>query len=145
MPTTRRQCAEIGDGARTGIKVVEHVFGFQVCELARHLVELVGLFGIGLVERLGAHLETQPLHLLDDMVFAFVAHRVEVAHRIVELRIDDVAQRGDLRECGRQMVEQRRDPFAVVRTTVTITSPVEAVRTIMLRISPVCSRALWNV
>ena len=49
------------------------------------------------------------------MVFAFVAHRVEVAHRIVELRIDDVAQRGDLRECGRQMIEQRRDPFAVVR------------------------------
>ena len=31
------------------------------------------------------------------------------------------------------------------KTTTTITSPVEAVRTIMLRMRPVCVRALWNV
>lgn len=45
------------------------------------------------------------------------------------------------------MVQQGRDllPLVGMETTITITSPVEAVRTTMLRISPRCSRGLWNV
>ena len=38
-----------------------------------------------------------------------------------------------------------RGRSSLLKTTITITSPVEAVRTIMLRISPSCERALWNV
>ena len=67
-----------------------------------------------MVERLGPHLETQPLHLLDNVVLAFIADRVEVAHRIVEFRVDDVEQRRDFRELRSQMVQQGRDAGPVV-------------------------------
>ena len=48
------------------------------------------------------------------MVLAAVADRVEVAHRVVELRIDEIEQGGDLREFGRQMVHQGRNAGPVV-------------------------------
>ena len=114
-PRTARR-AEVGDRPRPGIEVVERLVRVQVGELPRHLVELVGLRRVGLVEGLRAHLEAEPLHLLDDVVLAAVAHRIEVPDRVVELRIDDVEERRDLRETLREVVEQRRDARAVLRT-----------------------------
>ena len=99
--------AEVGDGSRAGIEVVERVGRLQVGKPPRHLVEFVGLRGVGLVERLRPYLEAQPFHLFDDVVLAAVAHRLEVARRVVELRVDDVEERGDLRKTLREVVEQR--------------------------------------
>ena len=80
--------AEVGDGARAGVEVVKRLAGLQVREIAGHLVEFVSLRGVGLIERLGPDLEAQPLHLLDDMVLAAVADRIEIADRVVEFGVD---------------------------------------------------------
>ena len=107
--------AEVRNRPRTGIEVVERVARVQVGEAPRHLVELVGLRRIGLVEGFRTHLEAEPLHLLDDVVLAAVADRIEVPDRVVEFRIDDVEERRDLREPLRQVVEQRLATRTVLR------------------------------
>jgi len=68
------------DGSRPGVEVVKHVARPEVGKVAGHLIKFVGLRGIGLVERLGSHLEAQFLHLLDDMVLAAVADPGPIAN-----------------------------------------------------------------
>ncbi len=108
--------AEVGDGARAGIEVVERLAARELREVARHLVEFVGLGRVGLIERLGPHLEPEALHPFDDVVLAPIAYGLQVARRVVPLGVHHVHERRDGGECGGQVVEQRRDALAVVGT-----------------------------
>ena len=81
---------EVGDGSRAGIKVVNQLVAGEPCEVAGHFVQSVCLLGVGLVERLGTHLEAQAFHLLEDMVFAFERVHVEVGNGVVALIINNV-------------------------------------------------------
>ena len=64
-----------------------------------YFVELVGLFGIGLIEALGTHFETQAFHLEEDVVVTLGHFHRQVAEGVVVLLVVDVEQRGDFREC----------------------------------------------
>ena len=93
MPMTWRACLghEVGDGTRAGIEVVNQAR----CRSARRscaatLYEVVCLLGVGLVERLGTHLEAQSLHLLEDVVFALERVHLEVGDGVVALIINNV-------------------------------------------------------
>ena len=85
---------KVGNGAGAGIEVVDQRL---ICALghvgegkvARHLVELVGLVGVGLIEALGTHLELQPFHLQIDMVVALEDMDGKVAESVVTLLIVD--------------------------------------------------------
>ena len=72
-------CAEVCDGTRACVEVVEDIRRLKVGEVARNLVELVCLLRVCLVERLGSHLELESLHLLDDVVLARKADGLAVA------------------------------------------------------------------
>ena len=81
---------EIGDGAGAGIEIVDNFSAFQPRELAGDGVEVVGLLGVGLVETLGADLETEVLHQLEDMVGALEGEDVLVADSVVALLVVEV-------------------------------------------------------
>ena len=68
-----RFCAhELGDGARSGVKVVNHLASTEGGKLTRNAVQPVCLQGIGLVERFGADLEAQSLHFFVDGLVSLV-------------------------------------------------------------------------
>ena len=50
-------------------------------------VEMIGLLGVGLIERLGADLETEVFHLFEDMVVALEDEDVLVADSVVALLV----------------------------------------------------------
>ena len=60
------------------------------CKLSGYAVEVVGLFGIRLVETLRSHLELQILHRLDDMVFPLEHQDVLIADGVVALLIVEI-------------------------------------------------------
>ena len=68
------------------------------CELTYYAVEVIGLFGIRLVERLGTHLEAQVLHCLEDVVVTLEGQNVLVTDGVVALLVVQIHQRGNLRE-----------------------------------------------
>ena len=78
---------EVGDGTSACVEVVDHLVACESCELASHTVEVVGLFGIGLVEALGSNLELQVFHRLDDMVFSLEDNDLLITDRIVAFLI----------------------------------------------------------
>ncbi len=88
----RLRSTEVGYGARAGVEIVEYLAAGQRGRLARYLVELVCLRRVGLVERLGSHLELQALHSLDDMVLAGEEDRLAVAERVVPLVVYHIYQ-----------------------------------------------------
>ena len=67
---------------------------------------MIGLFGVGLVETLGTHLEAQVLHQFEDMVLAFEDEDVLIADGVVALLVVEVHQGGDLRETVSDVLEQ---------------------------------------
>jgi hypothetical protein len=50
-------CHKVGDGARTGIKVIHQLIARELRETACHLVEVICLLAVGLVERFGSNAE----------------------------------------------------------------------------------------
>ena len=98
---------EVGDGARAGIEVVHALVARQLGEVARHLIKFVGLTAVGLIERFRAYLETQPLHLLDDVILALEDQDFLVGDGIVTLLVNDIHERGDLREALGDVAQQR--------------------------------------
>ena len=93
---------EVGDGAGTGVEVVDERFGIIRLtlegEVAGDAVEVVGLLGVGLVEALRTDLELQVLHGLVDEVGALERGQLQVADGVVALLVVDVDERADLRE-----------------------------------------------
>lgn len=81
---------EIGNGTRAGIKVINKLVTGQSGKVARYFVEVVGLFGVGLIERFGTYLEAQSLHFLEDVVFPLEGVYLEVGDGIVALIINNV-------------------------------------------------------
>ena len=71
------------------------------------------LLGVRLVETLGAHLEAQALHRLEDVVGAFVGRHLQVAEGVVAFLVVHVEQRGDLREAVGDVLEQGLGTLAV--------------------------------
>lgn len=105
---------EVGDGPGPGIEVVDGLRAGQSREIQGDLIQLVRLLAVGLVERFGADLEFQLAHRLDDVVLPLVEQDLLVGDRIVAFPVDDVHQRGDLRETPREMVEQGLAPWLVL-------------------------------
>ena len=89
---------EIGNRTRAGIEVIDGLRAGQFGKVARYLIQLVRLPGIGLIERLGSYLELQSLHLFHQVVLTRIYAHVEVTYRIVHLLVDDIHQAHDLRE-----------------------------------------------
>ena len=81
---------KVGNRSRTRVQVVHQFVARQSGKLTRNLVEVVCLSGIRLIERFRSHLETQSLHLLEDMVVALEHMHVEVVDGIVALIINNV-------------------------------------------------------
>ena len=75
-------------------------------QLPHHAVQVVGLKGIGLVERLRAHLEAQVFHLFEDMVVALEEDDVLVADGVVAFLVVEIEQRTDLRETVCYILQQ---------------------------------------
>ena len=71
-----------------GVKSGE--WGVIKSKLSGYAVEVVGLFGICLVETLRSHLELQILHRLDDMVFPLEDDDLLIANRIVAFLIVEI-------------------------------------------------------
>ena len=109
--TARR--TEIGNRTRTRIEVIEHLSLLQIGSLACHFVELVGLLRVGLIERFGTHLESQALHLLEDVPVAAIGDGFEVARRVIQLLVDHIDHRGNLGELLAEVVEQCADTLLV--------------------------------
>ena len=84
---------EVGDGARARVEVVHQFVAREVRKLSRHAIEVVSLFGVGLVEALRSHLEAQLLHRLVDEVGALEGCKVEVADGVVALLVVHVDER----------------------------------------------------
>ena len=89
---------EVGDGARAGVEVIDEFIAREGSHAACHLIEFVGLTGIGLVEGFGTDTELQAFHFFLDIVAAAVGDEFLVGKRVVDLEVDDVEQRSDLRE-----------------------------------------------
>ena len=76
-------------------------------EIAHHGIKPVRLRRVGLVERLGTDLETEAFHLFIYGFGAVVQEAGQVAEIVVSLGIDDIIQRGYLRETGLDRFQQR--------------------------------------
>ena len=70
----------------------------ELGEVTSDLVQLVGLLAIGLVEGLRAYAESEPFHLLLDIVTTSIAVDLLVGDGVVALAIDDVEEGSDLGE-----------------------------------------------
>ena len=97
---------EIGNGARAGVKVVDEFVAGEGGKVTRHLIQFIGLLGICLVKTLRPYLETQPFHGFVDKRSAGEGDDIEVANRIVALRVVDIQQRGHFGECSVQMLQE---------------------------------------
>ena len=93
--------------AGTRIEVKHQLRARESGKIARHLVELVSLFCIGLIKRFGAHLKPQILHLFYYMVVAEIGMDLEVAYRIVEFLIQHPDEGSYLRKRLVKGFEQR--------------------------------------
>ncbi len=100
---------EVGYRSSSGVQIVYRFITGQSGELARHFVKFVSLRRVGLVERSGADLESQSLHLFENMVASGPQPCLLIAERVVELGVDYVHERGYLRERLPQMIHQRGD------------------------------------
>ena len=89
---------ELGNCARSGVKVVHHLRTCEGGELPGGAVQFVCLRRVGLVERLGAYLEGQVLHLLIDGVVASEKDGFLVCDGVVQLGVHYVIQGCYLRE-----------------------------------------------
>ena len=78
---------EVGDGSSTGVEVVNQFVTSQVGKLAGHAVEVVSLFGVGLVETLWSNLEAQVFHQFEDVIVALEEAELQVVERIVALLV----------------------------------------------------------
>ena len=96
-------CHEVGYRSRTRIEVIYEFVAVEVGQRARHLVQFVGLLGVGLVETLRAHLELEVFHHLVDIVVAMEGVYLQVGKGVVALGVVHVEQRGDFGE-GRMEV-----------------------------------------
>ena len=96
---------EIGDGAGAGIEVVDNFSALQPRELAGDGVEVISLFGVGLVEGFRAYFETKIFHQFEDMVLALEDEDILIADGVVALLVVEVHQRGDLWELIGDMLQ----------------------------------------
>ncbi len=67
---------------------------------------MISLFGIGLIETLGAYLELQILHQLEDMIGALENKDLLIADSIVALLVVEIHQRGNLWELISNMLQE---------------------------------------
>ena len=85
-------CHKIGNRASARVEVIHQFVARQLGKVARHLIQLVCLFGVRLIERLGSHLEAQVFHLFVDVVLALHHVNLLVAKRIVSLMIINIKE-----------------------------------------------------
>ena len=78
---------EVGNGARAGIEVVDQFVACQSGKLTGNTIQMVGLFGICLVEGLRANLELQVFHQFKDMVAALEGLDLLIADGVVTLLV----------------------------------------------------------
>ena len=97
---------EVGNSACAGVEVIYEFAAGESCKLPCHAVEVVGLLGVGLVERLWSDLEFQVLHEQEDMVIALEELDVLVANGVVALLVVKIHQRGNLREAVGNELQQ---------------------------------------
>ena len=94
---------KVGNRPGTGVQVVDQLVAREFGEVTCHLIQFVGLLAVGLVETLRPHFEAQSLHRLVNEVGAGIGHHIEIADRVVALRVVDIEQRSDLGEGGVQV------------------------------------------
>ena len=111
---TRLPRHEIGYRASAGVEVIDELVSSEPGEVAGNFIEFVGLLAVGLVERLGSHAEPQSFHLLLDVVATAIEHKLLVTKRIVDLEVDHIHERGNLRELLTQSTHHVVDGLAVV-------------------------------
>ena len=114
----RLTCHEVGDGARTGIEVVDQFVAGELGEVASHRIEVISLLGVGLVETLRTDLEAQVFHRLEDVVVALEHREVEVAEGVVALLVVDVHERCYLGELVGDVLQQRLGALLVALLVV---------------------------
>ena len=97
---------KVGNRPRSRVEVVNGLVALQVGKLPCHAIQLVGLFGVGLVEALCVDLESQVLHGLHDVVLAFERDELQVAEGVVAFLVVHIKQRTDLREMVSHVLKQ---------------------------------------
>ena len=107
---------KVGDGASASIKVVNQFVSSQFSKTTCHFVEVVGLLCVGLIERLGPHLELQVLHPLVDIVFALEDDNFLIDKGVVELMVIHIEQGRDFREFLSYMRQESEEQFFVFST-----------------------------
>ena len=80
-------CHKVGYGSCSCIEVVHEFSACKVGKLACHAVQVVSLFGIGLIETLWSDLELQVFHQLKDMVVALEEAQLQIVEGVVALLI----------------------------------------------------------
>ena len=96
---------KVGDGARPGVEVEDEFVSGQPAIVSHLLVEVVGLFVVGLVETLGTYLEAEVFHQLVDVACSLVHMNLQIAEGIVTLEVVDPNQGGDFGELTHNVVE----------------------------------------
>ena len=88
---------KVGNGSRTGVKVVDQrrfVGRLSVnrheSELSDNGVKVVGLFGIGLVERFRSHLKPQVFHGFEDVVVAFEHDNILITYGVITFLVVNI-------------------------------------------------------
>ena len=89
---------ELRDRAGPCVEVIDDLVAGQLSKIPRDRVKLVGLLGVGLVERLRTYAESQAFHCLTDCRLTLVENALLITDRVIQLIVDDIVKRCDLRK-----------------------------------------------